>query len=287
MTGEDADLEQARFGLNQRTPAMSARYVLRVSQVIAFGLIGYGIWAGYAHAPAAMSAGAHALVFLLFASFVILRLFAAGASMMPPDAVAEPWRGPLPTYTILCPLYREAPSVPALVAALRRLEYAPDKLDVKLIVEADDGETLSALTAAQLPAGFEIVRVPVAQPRTKPKALNYALAKARGDFVAVYDAEDAPHPSQLRAALNAFCSADERLGAVQAPLLIDNTESSWLASQFAAEYAIQFRGILPLLAHLNAPFPLGGASNHFRAILHQAHLDAGRPGGPGSLPLAA
>lgn len=142
---------------------------------------------------------------------------------------------------------------------------------MKLIVEADDGATLSALLAAHLPAGFETVLVPVAHPRTKPKALNYALARARGDFVAVYDAEDAPHPAQLRAALDAFAAGDDRLGAVQAPLLIDNTESSWLASQFAAEYSIQFRGMLPLLAHLRAPFPLGGASNHFRrAALEEA-----------------
>ena len=108
------------------------------------------------------------------------------------------------------------------------------------------------------------MRVPVAAPRTKPKALNYALAQARGAFVAVYDAEDIPHPQQLRAALDAFASGGARLGAVQAPLLVDNGGASWLAGQFAAEYAIQFRGIVPLLAHLGAPPPLGGTSNHFR-----------------------
>ena len=194
---------------------------------------------------------------------MFLRLFAAAASMMLNDRPRGAWRGELPIYTILCPLYREAASVPALVRGLTRLNYPIDKLDVKLIVEADDGATLSAAMALGPPPGVEIVIVPVAQPRTKPKALNYALTQARGTFVAVYDAEDAPHPAQLRAALDAFAD-DARLGAVQAPQLIDNAETSWIASQFAAEYAIQFRGLLPLLAHLGAPFPLGGASNHFR-----------------------
>ena len=264
LTGQDDALDQARLGLHRRAPAMSARRVLRLSQLVAFALIGVAVWYGLTHAQNAMWAGAHAFAFALFASAVILRLFAAAASMMATEDAGARWDGALPVYTILCPLYREAQSVPALVAGLRRLDYDPGKLDVKLIVEADDGATLSAAAAANLPAGFEIVVVPVAHPRTKPKALNYAMARARGDFVAVYDAEDAPHPAQLRAALDAFAAGGERFGAVQAPLLIDNTDASWLASQFAAEYAIQFRGILPLLAHLHAPFPLGGASNHFR-----------------------
>jgi len=270
VTGEDTNLEQARLGLHRRAPAMSARRVVRVSQLVAFAAIGGAIWYGLRHAPDVIGAGAHGIAFALFTSAVVLRLFAAAASMLPADDAVARWEGPLPVYTILCPLYREAQSVPALIAALRRLDYAADKLDVKFIVEADDGATLSALLAEALLPGFEVVLVPTASPRTKPKALNYALAKARGDFVAVYDAEDAPHPSQLRAALDAFAAGGERLGAVQAPLLIDNADSSWLASQFAAEYAIQFRGILPLLAHLGAPFPLGGASNHFRRAALEA-----------------
>lgn len=259
----DEALDAARFGLDRRTPAQSARRVLHAPQIAALALVAAGVWWGLQREPAAMAAGAHWAALTLFASFVFLRLFAAAASMMLPARTAAGWTDPLPAYTVLCPLYREASSVPALVAALDRLDYPADRRDVKLIVEADDGATLSACMAERLPAGFSIVIVPVATPRTKPKALNYALAQARGEFVVIFDAEDAPHPSQLRAALDAFAQ-DDRLGAVQAPLLIDNADASWIASQFAAEYAIQFRGLLPLLAHLKAPFPLGGASNHFR-----------------------
>jgi cellulose synthase/poly-beta-1,6-N-acetylglucosamine synthase-like glycosyltransferase len=207
----------------------------------------------------------------VFGAFVVMRLFAAGASLSRGPATASGWRGPAPVYTLLCPLHREAASVPALIAALERLDYPVDKRDVKLVVEADDAGTIAAIEAQTLPIGFELVRVPPASPRTKPKALNYALAGARGEFVAVFDAEDTPQPDQLRAALDAF-AADPRLGAVQSPLLVDNAEASWIASQFAAEYAIQFRGILPLLAHVRAPLPLGGAGNHFR---RKALEDAG------------
>lgn len=114
------------------------------------------------------------------------------------------------------------------------------------------------------PAHIEVVIVPPSSPRTKPKALNAGLALARGEYVAVYDAEDRPHPQQLRAALAAFEDGDEKLACVQAPLVVDNADQSWIARQFAAEYAIQFSEILPLLARLRLPLPLGGSSNHFR-----------------------
>jgi cellulose synthase/poly-beta-1,6-N-acetylglucosamine synthase-like glycosyltransferase len=176
--------------------------------------------------------------------------------------LAEPQRWPI--YTILCPLYREANVAPDLVAALAALDYPVHALDVKLLVEGDDVDTLAAALAVSAAPHIEVVIVPPAAPRTKPKALNVGLARARGQFVVVYDAEDRPHPQQLRAALAAFEDGAEKLACVQAPLVIDNADASWIARQFAAEYAIQFREVLPLLARLRAPLALGGSSNHFR-----------------------
>ncbi len=49
--------------------------------------------------------------------------------------------------------------------------------------------------------------------------------------------------------------------------MIDNAPASWISRQFAAEYAIQFRQMLPLLAQVGLPLPLGGSSNHFRTEL--------------------
>ena len=105
----------------------------------------------------------------------------------------------LPIYTLLVPLYREAHMLPALIAALTRLDYPAAKLDIKLILEAADGATMAAARALRLPGNVEIVVVPELHPRTKPKALNYALPLARGEYVVIYDAEDRPEPGQLRA----------------------------------------------------------------------------------------
>ncbi|MCG8443256.1 MAG: glycosyltransferase, partial [Caulobacterales bacterium] len=170
----------------------------------------------------------------------------------------------MPVYTIIAPLYREANVARELVAALQRLDYPEDKLDIKLALEADDFDTQRAVRELALDARFELLVVPPGRPRTKPRALNYALAFARGDFVVVYDAEDQPHPGQLRAALAAFEAGGERLVSVQAPLDWWNAGDTWLTRQFALEYAAQFRVLLPAFARWGAPFPLGGTSNHFR-----------------------
>jgi cellulose synthase/poly-beta-1,6-N-acetylglucosamine synthase-like glycosyltransferase len=104
----------------------------------------------------------------------------------------------LPIYTLLVPLYREAHMLPPLVAALTRLDYPAAKLDIKLILEAADRPTIDAARALRCSGNIEIVVVPDLQPRTKPKALNYALPLARGDYVVIYDAEDRPEPGPVQ-----------------------------------------------------------------------------------------
>jgi cellulose synthase/poly-beta-1,6-N-acetylglucosamine synthase-like glycosyltransferase len=174
----------------------------------------------------------------------------------------------LPIYTIVCALYREAPVVKNLVAAIRALDYPPEKLDVKLVLEADDHETQAAIADLDLGQPFEIIVAPPIGPRTKPKALNVALPFARGSYTVIYDAEDIPEPDQLRRALDAFRQAeDDRLACVQASLTIDNTDDNWLARMFTANYAGQFDVLLPGFTALRLPFPLGGSSNHFRTAI--------------------
>lgn len=170
----------------------------------------------------------------------------------------------LPTYTVLVPLYREARVVPALLAHLASLDYPASKLEVLLLVEEDDHETLAAVQAAKPPAYFTLLTLPPGQPRTKPKALNVGLLFARGEFLVVYDAEDRPEPDQLKKAVVAFRKGSEHLTCVQAALNYYNREENSLTRLFAMEYAHWFDYLLPGLFQLGLPMPLGGTSNHFR-----------------------
>ncbi len=178
----------------------------------------------------------------------------------------------VPVYTVIAALYREATSVEGLLKAIRRLDYPPEKLDVILAVEAGDLDTRGAAAKLSGLLPFTVIPVAAGALRTKPRALNAALAFARGTFTVVYDAEDRPDPDQLRLALQAFRGGGDNLACVQARLCIDNTADSWLTRLFTAEYAGHFDVFLPGLAAMRLPLPLGGSSNHFRtSILRELH----------------
>jgi cellulose synthase/poly-beta-1,6-N-acetylglucosamine synthase-like glycosyltransferase len=142
----------------------------------------------------------------------------------------------LPLYTVLVPLHREGKMLPVLIEQLTALDYPEDKLEVLLLIESDDEETRRSLDACDLPLHIRPVTVPPGQPRTKPRALNVGLARARGEIVVVYDAEDRPEPDQLRKAAAAFRALPRRVVCLQARLNFYNMRQSVLARLFAADY---------------------------------------------------
>lgn len=169
----------------------------------------------------------------------------------------------LPVYSILVPMYKEPAVLPILAAALRRLDYPLSKLDIKLVLEEDDLETIQAAKDLALEATFEIVRVPPSIPKTKPKACNYALGLVRGNYVTIYDAEDKPEPDQLKKVVAGFKRLGDETACIQARLNYFNAEENWLTRMFTLEYSLWFDMFLPALDRLRVPIPLGGTSNHF------------------------
>ena len=169
-----------------------------------------------------------------------------------------------PTYTVLCPMYRETAVLPQFVAAIAKLDYPAESLQVLLLLEEDDHDTIGFARAMDLPSSFEIVVVPDSQPKTKPKACNYGLRVARGDYVVIFDAEDVPEPDQLKKAVLAFAELPGAVACLQAPLNFYNPRQNVLTRLFTAEYSLWFDLMLVGLQRLRGPIPLGGTSNHFR-----------------------
>lgn len=198
------------------------------------------------------------LIILVHAVIKILAVISAKPNPPANEDVID-W----PRYTVLVPVYKEANVMSSLIAHLARLDYPKEKLEIFIICEADDADTIDALPDT-LPPSFKRILVPPSEPRTKPKALNTALADASGEFVTIYDAEDRPHPQQLKTAARALISNPD-FAAVQAPLDYYNSDTNFLTRQFTLEYAALFHVWLPFLARLGLPFPLGGTSNHLRA----------------------
>ncbi len=170
----------------------------------------------------------------------------------------------LPTYTILVPMYKEPEVLPIIVRSLAELDYPKEKLDIKFVLEEDDHETQARAHELRLGDRMEIVVVPKSHPKTKPKACNYALQFARGEYLTIYDAEDKPEPDQLKKAYRVFGQGPRSLAVVQARLNFFNDEENWLTRMFTMEYSLWFDFYLPALERLNVPIPLGGTSNHFR-----------------------
>ena len=191
----------------------------------------------------------------------ILVLATAPSDDVPPADLPDK---DLPSYSLLVPLYREDAVIGQLIASLSDLDYPAAKREVLLLIEADDHRTRQALACLILPYGFHVIVLPAGQPRTKPRALNVGLAFASGSLIVVYDAEDRPHPQQLREAARLFSYYGPQTACLQASLVIDNLDESPLAHLFALEYASLFDVMIPRQSQRQWPVPLGGSSNHFR-----------------------
>jgi len=264
---------QAALELAEEDPEHSARVVVTESQKFAVFLMLLGLALSLYLAPLrtaiAINAALNLFLFLVFSFRTILswgswrRDFGMVVSHKQVTALRD---SELPVYTVLVPMYKEAAVMPILAAALRRLDYPPSKLDVKLVLEEDDIETIKAAKALALDATFEIIRVPHSQPKTKPKACNYALRMARGKYLTIYDAEDKPEPDQLKKVAIAFQRLGEKTACIQARLNYYNAHENWLTRMFTLEYSLWFDIFLPALSRMGIPIPLGGTSNHF-------HLD--------------
>ncbi|MRH20819.1 glycosyltransferase [Rhodovulum strictum] len=184
------------------------------------------------------------------------------ARHMPPPVA--PTIARLPRISILVPLFRESEIAPRLIARLSRLDYPRALLDICLVTEAGDEETRAMLDATPLPPWMRRLSVPAGALKTKPRALNYALDFCRGSIIGIYDAEDAPAPDQLRKVVAHFHSCGPDVAVVQGVLDFYNPRANWLARCFTIEYAAWFRVVLPGLARLGVPVPLGGTTLFFR-----------------------
>jgi len=266
----------------------------------------------------------------------------------------------LPVYTILIPIYREARILPHIIENVSKLDYPRDKLDVKILMEEKDEETIREAerlglfgkpetvlsriirprpddaeeetlnlvprtrvidseattigtlegvdaqngsekilrvkcksgevieipeafvdsandvillkgTLQELQAQylnslnvFDAVVVPDAEIRTKPRACNYGLFRAKGEYCVIYDAEDDPEPDQLKKAVIAFSRAGRDCVCLQSRLNFYNPKDNLLTRWFSLEYSFWYDYYLEGLDHVGAPLPLGGTSNHFK-----------------------
>jgi hypothetical protein len=261
----------ATMALFNRSPAQSAYQTFRRWQVVAGVGVAAVVLLGLVLATVPTLVVLAALVNLAFAGSIVFKLVTAlyGAQVERIEPVTDTELAALderdlPFYTILVPVFREANIIAKLIDNLRGIDYPANKLEILLLIEEVDQETLTAARASQPPETLTIVQIPDGAPRTKPRACNVGLSFAKGEYLVIYDAEDRPEPDQLKKAVIAFRDGGNDLACVQAALNYFNAHENFLTRMFTLEYSYWFDYMLPGLDRLHLPIPLGGTSNHFR-----------------------
>lgn len=257
--------------LPREDPDLSASTVLNRTQKVVLAVLGGCLLAGFVRdwTSTLIVINAFCLAFYLvvvtFKAYLIhLAITSRRELAFSSEELAQLEDDELPVYTILVPLYQEADVLPRLLDGLRGLDYPKEKLDVLLLLEEDDYDTIRAARALDLPSFVRVVKTPDEPPRTKPKACNVGLGLARGKYLVIYDAEDRPEPDQLRKAVLGFQTVPPEIICIQAKLNFYNQHQNLLTRWFTTDYSVWFDLMLPGIDYLQAPIPLGGTSNHFR-----------------------
>lgn len=267
----------------RRTPnRLTAHRVLSLGQLILLAIIVSAVGFGLVRNNHKAVIGLIAAAMVFWTVFVSFRLFlwaVARSYRYPQVATVQVTDPDLPTYSIFVPLLREGDMLPRLVEAIDRLEYPKNKLQVLLLLEADDEDTSVALSSIKLPGYFEPIQlppIPKGKPQTKPNALNFGLHFARGEMCVIYDAEDRPEPDQLLKAVATLRASPPDVVCLQARLAFWNQTTNWITRFYGAEYVTHFEWVLAGLAKLNLVPPLGGTSNHFiTQRLREVAIDTG------------
>lgn len=126
------------------------------------------------------------------------------------DEVWRRWQQPvrdLPVITVQLPIYNERYVVQRLIDAVVRLEYPREKLEIQVLDDSTDETTAIAgeLVEAYRRAGTDITLLHrTTRIGYKAGALRDGLTRARGEFVAIFDADFVPTPDFLMKTLPFF-----------------------------------------------------------------------------------
>lgn len=118
--------------------------------------------------------------------------------------------------TIQLPMYNEVYVVERLINAICSLDYPKELLDIQVLDDSTDEttEVVARIVEQKQREGFDIVHIRRgSREGFKAGALKYGLNFAKGDYVAIFDADFVPPPDFLKKTLAYF--SDEKIGLVQ------------------------------------------------------------------------
>jgi len=121
-----------------------------------------------------------------------------------------------PLVTIQLPLYNEYYVVERLINSVCGIDYPKEKMEIQVLDDSTDEtvDLVEKIVKDKKAAGFDIEHIRrKTREGFKAGALKEGLKKAKGDFVAIFDADFIPQETFLKNTLNFF--ADDKIGMVQ------------------------------------------------------------------------
>lgn len=156
----------------------------------------------------------------------------------------------LPLVTVQLPIYNELYVVERLVRSVCALRYPRERLEIQVLDDSTDetSELAAALCAEYRARGYDISHVRRStREGFKAGALREGFAAARGEFIAIFDADFVPAPDTLERTIHHF--TDRRVGMVQtrwghvnrAYSLLTHIQAMYLDGHFVLEHTARNR----------------------------------------------
>lgn len=135
-----------------------------------------------------------------------------------------------PTVTVQLPIFNEFYVVKRLIDAVCSLDYPKEKLEIQVLDDSTDEtvDVVERMVGAYRQQGFDIKHVQrTIRSGFKAGALRNGLETARGEFIAIFDADFVPRKDFLQETLQYFFQ-DQKVGLVQTRWVHLNSDYSLL-----------------------------------------------------------
>ena len=156
----------------------------------------------------------------------------------------------LPIITVQLPMYNEKYVAPRLIDAVMKLDYPKDRLDIQVLDDSTDDTTeIMAQKVEEAAAeGFDIRLIHRAnRAGYKAGALQNGLKTAKGEFIAIFDADFIPNPKLFKETIDFFTDptvalVQSRWGHVNREFsVLTEIQSIFLDGHFVIEHGARSR----------------------------------------------